>query len=82
MDMADIKMPKSAMKDFGHEMKCCWDTMTDNNIELRLRFSFADMMLAAVGTTAVIVTICAIKRACRERKIKREAEKSVKEKQA
>lgn len=80
MDMADIKMPRSTLKEVGRDAKRCWYAMTDNNIELRLRFSFADMMIAAAGTTLVVVMICAMKRACRDRKIRREAMRSAEEK--
>lgn len=80
MDMAEIKMPRSVMKDMKREMKCCLDSMTDNNIELRLRFSILDLALVVAGTTAVTAAVCAIKRSCRNRKIACMVENSARQK--
>ena len=81
MDMAEIRMPRSAMNDMkremkgmNREMKCCIDSLTENNIELRLRFSLLDLALIVAGTTAVTAAVCAIKRSCRDKKIARMAE--------
>ena len=54
--------------------------MTENNIELRLRFSLIDMIMAAAGAVILTVSIGAIKKMCHQRKIKREAEKLAKQK--
>ena len=80
MDMADIKMTKSAIRDVERSAASCWDAMTENNIELRLRFSLIDMIMAAAGAVILTVSIGAIKKMCHQRKIKREAEKLAKQK--
>lgn len=80
VDMADIKMTKSAIRDVERSAASCWDAMTENNIELRLRFSLIDMIMAAAGAVILTVSIGAIKKMCHKRKIKREAEKLAKQK--
>lgn len=80
MDIADIKMTKTAIKDVGKSAASCWDAMTENNIELRLRFSLVDLILAAMGALFLTLSMGAVKKLCHQRKVKREAEKLAKEK--
>lgn len=79
MDMADLKMPKANVKEIRKNAMCCWDAMTENNIELRLRFSLMDIMIAALGIGAVTAGVCAVKRAHHDRMIAKQAKKSAKE---
>lgn len=69
------------MKEVGREAKNCWETVTDNNIEIRLRFSLIDMILTAAGILAVVMSVSIMHRVCRDRRIKREAQKLAKEKE-
>lgn len=79
MNMADFKMPKANVMEIKKKAMCCWDAMTENNIELRLRFSLLDLMLAAVGIGVMTAVICAMKRSRHDRMIAREAKKKAKE---
>jgi hypothetical protein len=81
MDMADIKVSKSAIKDVGREAKDCFNAMTDNNIEIRLRFSILDLALTATGIIVVAGSACMLHRALRDRRIKCETRKLAKEKE-
>ena len=79
MDMADIQMTETAIKDVGRSAASCWNAMTENNIELRLRFSLADLILVAAGTIFLTASMSAVRKLCHQRKVKREAEKLAKE---
>ena len=80
VDMADIKMTKSAIRDVERSAASCWDAMTENNIELRLRFSLVDMIIVVAGAVFLTVSIGEIKNMCHRRRIRREAEKLAKKK--
>ena len=78
--MAEIKMTKSAIKDVERSAANCWDVMKENNIEVRLRFSLIDLIMAAAGIAFLTISMTAIKKICHNRKVKREAEKLAKQK--
>ena len=52
----------------------------ENNIEVRLRFSLIDLIMAAAGIAFLTISMTAIKKICHNRKVKREAEKLAKQK--
>ena len=66
MDMTNVKMPKACIKDMKKEMQKCWDTMTENSMELKMSFSVLDVMIAMTAIIVTVVGIIMIKRACME----------------
>ena len=69
MDMTNIKMPKTCIKDVKKEMQKCWNAMTENSMELRMSFSVLDLMIATAALIAAVAGIIVIRRACMEHKL-------------
>ncbi|MBQ9510579.1 MAG: hypothetical protein IJR55_02610 [Clostridia bacterium] len=69
MDMTNIKMPKACVKDMKKEMQKCWDTMTENSMELKMSFSVLDIMIAVAVMAVTVVSVIMIKRACMEHRL-------------
>ena len=76
MDMTNIKMPKACIKDMKKEMQKCWDTVTENNMELKISFSVLDVMITAAVIIISVVGMIMIKRACMEHNLLCHARKS------
>ena len=75
MDMAEIKVPRTKLCEAKRAACDVCSAMTDNNIEIRLRFSLFDLILAVAGIMTFTAFICAVKKSCMKKKIRREAEK-------
>lgn len=50
-----------------------------DNLEITMRFSWLDVILAAAGIVAVMTVVCKIKKAVKKASIRREAKKLAKE---